>query len=104
MADPEYRHWRLYYEAALEVLEPYPEARQEVVRRVELHEPLIFRPDWQRTVTGADTRFYSCKEALWAALQQFPEARAAWDQVLTLVCAARRERDAERRREATDGP
>jgi hypothetical protein len=64
MADPEYRHWRLYYEAALEVLEPFPEARREVVRRVELTEPLIFRPDWQRTVTGADSRFYWCRLAM----------------------------------------
>jgi hypothetical protein len=70
LADPEYRHWRLYYEAALEVLEPFPEARQEVVRRVEVNEPHIFRPDWQRTVTGADRRFYWCKQTLWAALGQ----------------------------------
>jgi hypothetical protein len=104
LADPESRHWRLYYEAALEVLEPFPEARQEVVRRVELNEPLTFRPDWQRTVTGADSRFYWCKETLWAALGQFPDARAAWDQVVTMVCAARREREEQRRRAAAGPP
>jgi hypothetical protein len=86
------------------VLEPFPEARREVVRRVELNEPLIFRPDWQRTVTGADRRFYWCKQTLWAALQQFPEARRAWDQALTEAFAARRQRDAERRRGATEQP
>jgi hypothetical protein len=102
-ADPQFRHWRLYYEAALEVLEPYPEARQEVVRRVELNEPLIFRPDWQRTVTGADSRFYWCKETRWAALGQFPAARQAWNEVVTMVCAARRQREAERRRGRQNG-
>jgi hypothetical protein len=95
---------RPYYEAALEVLEPYPEARQEVVRRVEQNEPLIFRPDWQRTVTGADSRFYWCKETLWAAQGQFPDARAAWAQVVTMVRAARREREEQRRRGAPEQP
>jgi hypothetical protein len=80
--DPQYQLWRLFYEAALEVMVPFPEARQEVERRIGVNEPLIFRPDWQRTVTGVDVRFYFCKETLWAALEKFPEARQALDQAL----------------------
>jgi hypothetical protein len=72
----------LFYEAALEVLAPFPEARQEVERRIGVNEPCIFRPDWQRTVTGDDARFYFCKETLWAALENLPEARQALDQAL----------------------
>jgi hypothetical protein len=39
-----------------------------------------------------------------SALGQFPEARRAWDQALTEAFAARRQRDAEGRRGATDPP
>jgi hypothetical protein len=80
--DPQYQLWRLLYEGALEVLTPFPEARKEVERRMSIQEPCIFRPDWHRTVTGADVRFYFCKESLWAALQAFPEARKALDDFL----------------------
>jgi hypothetical protein len=80
--DPQYQLWRLFYEGALEVLTPFPEARQEVEGRIGVNEPCIFRPDWQRTVTGADLRFYFCKQTLWAALEKFPEARQALDDFL----------------------
>jgi len=45
-----------------------------LVWSVGVNEPCIFRPDWQRTVTGDDARLYFCKETLWAALEKSPEA------------------------------
>jgi hypothetical protein len=80
--DPQYQLWRLFYKAVLDELAPFPEARQEVERRIGVNEPCIFRPDWRRTVTGDDARFYFCKETLWAALEKFPDARQALDQAL----------------------
>jgi hypothetical protein len=74
--------WRAFYEIALEVLVPFPEPQQEVERRIAVNEPCIFRPDWRRTVTGADFRFFLCKQTLWAALEKFPEARQVLDQAL----------------------
>ena len=83
--DPEYQLWRLFYDVALEVLTPFPEARAKVERSMSIQEPCIFRPDWEPTAAGNDLRFYFCKESLWAALQSFPEARAALDNALLEV-------------------
>jgi hypothetical protein len=80
--DPAYQLWRLFYEGALEVLEPFPEARKRVERNRSIQEPCLFRPDWQRTASGDDARFSFCKESLWAALETFPEALQALDQAL----------------------
>jgi len=84
---PEYRYWRLFYEGALEVLTPFPEARKKVEQNMSIQEPCRFRPDWQPAASGADLRFYFCNESLWAALQGFPEARQALDQVLVAAFA-----------------
>ena len=86
--DPEYQLWPLFYEGALEVLEPFPEARKRVDRNRSIQEPYRFRPDWQRTASGDDERFSFCKESLWAALAALPEARQALDQVLVAAFAA----------------
>jgi hypothetical protein len=92
--DPEYQHWRCFYEVALWVLEPFPEARGLVERRVGVNVPLIFRRDWKRTAAGSDMRFYWCKETLWAALGNYPEACAALEAFI---------RDLEAMRAATKG-
>ena len=75
--DPEYQFWRTFYEAALEVLTLFPDARKKVEQNMSIQEPCIFRPDWEPRVTRADLRFYLCKQSPWAALQHLPEARLA---------------------------
>src|SRR5438552_1845730 len=80
--DPEYQFWRLFYEGALGVLTLFPEARKKVEQNMGIQEPCIFRPDWQPAASGADLRFYFCKESLWAALEKFPQARQALDDFL----------------------
>ena len=86
--DPAYQLWRLFYEGALEVLAPFPEARKRVDRNRSIQEPYRFRPDWQRTTSGDAARFSFCKGSLWAALAALPEARQALDQVLVAAFAA----------------
>jgi hypothetical protein len=73
--DPEYQYWRAFYEIVLELLAAFPEARQKVEKNMSIQDPCIFRPDWGRAASGADMRFYFCKESVWAALEKFPEAR-----------------------------
>jgi hypothetical protein len=75
--DREYQNWRCFYEVALEVLAPFPEARQLVETRVGVNEPHTFKPGWQPSVNGIDYRFWLCKETLWGALMDFPDAREA---------------------------
>jgi hypothetical protein len=82
----QYQLRRAFYEIALEVLAPFPEAQQEVERRIAVNESCLFQPDWRWTVTGADARLCLCLETLWAALEKFPEARQALDEFLNEAC------------------
>lgn len=80
--DPEYQCWRTFYESVLDILTPFPEARRQVEENMSIQEPCIFRADWEPAPSGADLRFYFCKQSMWAALQDFPKARQALDDFL----------------------
>src|SRR5260370_41701440 len=84
--DPEYQCWRNFYESVLDILTPFPEARQQVEENLSIQEPCIFGADWEPAPSGADLRFYCCKESLWATLRDFPKARQALDEFLVATC------------------
>jgi len=83
--DPEYECWRTFYESALDILKPFPDALKKVEENMSVQEPCFFRTGEEPGSAEEDLRFYFCKESLWATLVDFPEAKGALDDFLVLT-------------------